>query len=273
MIIDAHTHIGKHHYSGKDMTPEESLNSLLKEMKESKTDHALVLPMYKRPENQCSPTVESTVKMVGGQKNITIIGTIDVLNYKKEDLDQLDEFIRKKLIKGIKLYTGYQHFYPGDKIASPIYKLCQKYDIPVIFHSGDTLSTCQPSAKIKYSHPIHIDDVATDFPDLKIVIAHLGNPWLVDCAELLYKGPNVYADISGLVVDDAALNGRYGKMMKKKIEELMIYSSPRKLLYGTDWPLATMKTYIKFTKSLGIPKRDLDYVLYKNAANLFEIAI
>ena len=272
MIIDSHTHIGQHHYSGKKVTFEESLDLLLKEMKESKTDHALVLPMYKRPENQCSPTTEGIVKMIDDIKNLTAIGTINVLNYTKEDLDQLEEFMRKGLIKGIKLYTGYQHFYPGDKIAEPIYKLCIKYDLPVIFHSGDTLSTCQPTAKVKYSHPLHIDDVATDFPDLKIVIAHLGSPWMIDTAELLYKGPNVYADISGLVVEDQALKGPYEDLARKRIQELMIYSSPRKLIYGTDWALATMKSYIKFTKSLGISKNNLDCVFSKNAIELFKIS-
>lgn len=272
MIIDVHTHIGKHHHSGKEVTFDENLSLLLQEMKESKTDHALVLPMYKRPENQCSPTAEDAARMISGIKNLSLIGTIDVLNYKKEDLDQLDEFMRKNLIKGIKLYTGYQHFYPGDKIAEPIYKLCLKYDLPVIFHSGDTLSTCQPTAKVKYSHPLHIDDVATDFPNLKIVIAHLGSPWMVDTAELLYKCPNVYTDISGLVVEDQALKGPYGDLARKRIQELMIYSSPRKLIYGTDWAQASMKTYIKFTKSLGISKNDLDYVFSKNAIELFKIS-
>ncbi len=273
MIIDSHTHIALH--KGEIRTTfQESLNLLLKEMKESKTDHALILPFFKRRDGQeqCAPLVVETLKLTEGLKNISVIGTIDVLNYQKADLDILEELLRKKTIVGIKLYPGYQHFYPSDKIAEPIYKLCQKYDVPVIFHSGDTLTTCYSQAKVQYSHPLHIDSVATDFPDLKIIIAHLGNPWLVDCAELLYKGKNVYADISGLVVEDRALKGRYGKMMKKKIEELMIYASPRKLLYGTDWPLATMKTYIKFTKSLGIPKGDLEYVFSKNAVNLFKIA-
>lgn len=274
MIIDAHAHIALHKGEIKT-TFRESLDLLLGEMKESKTNHSLILPFFKRRDGreQCAPLISETLKLTSGLKNISVVGTVDVFNYQKADLDELEELFQKKAIVGIKLYPGYQHFYPSDKIAEPIYRLCQKYDVPVIFHSGDTLTTCYPKAKVQYSHPLHIDSVATDFPDLKIVIAHLGNPWLVDCAELLYKGENVYADISGLVVDDAALKGRYGKMMKKKIGELMIYSSPRKLLYGTDWPLASMKTYIKFTKSLGIPKGDLDYVFYKNAANLFKIAV
>lgn len=272
MIIDVHTHISKNVGEQKG-TFQESLNFLLKEIKNSKVDHALVLPMYKRKDNQCAPVVEQTLRLLKDAKNLSAVGTISVTDYKKQELEELEEWLRKKMILGVKLYPGYQHFYPSDKIAEPIYKLCMKYDVPVIFHSGDTLTTCYPQAKVQYSHPLHIDSVATDFPDLKIIIAHLGNPWLVDCAELLYKGKNVYADVSGLVVEDKQLSGPYGQMMKQRIKELMIYSTPKKLLFGTDWPLATMKTYIKFVKSWGLSKKELDHIFYKNAIDLFQIVV
>lgn len=269
MIIDAHTHIGS---IGEKKTAQKNLNLLLREIKKSGVDHAFILPMYKKPD-QCAPTIEETLNVTRGIKNISVLGTIDVLKYRKKDLDELEELLRKKKIIGIKLYPGYQHFYPSDAVCRPIYELCKKYDMPVIFHSGDVFTPCEPTAKVKYTHPLHIDEVATDFPDLKIVIAHLGNPWLVDCAEVLYKNPNVYADVSGLVVEDKQLSGPYGQMMKQRIKELMIYSAPKKLLFGTDWPLATMKTYIKFVKSWGLSKKELDHIFYKNAIDLFKIVV
>ncbi|MEK7118135.1 MAG: amidohydrolase family protein, partial [Patescibacteria group bacterium] len=142
------------------------------------------------------------------------------------------------------------------------------YDVPVIFHSGDTLAGYVKNPKIKYSHPLHVDEVATDFPNLKIVMAHMGNPWLVDCAEILYKNPNVYADISGLVVGDN-LNTPDGKLARRKILELIDYVGQNKLLYGTDWPLAPMRTYLKFVKELGLSRASRDQLLYKNAVKVF----
>ena len=271
MIIDAHAHIGKRPNSNLEkLNFEQVLTLLLKEMKLNKVGHALVIASYKKTNFNLSMAEE--LSLIKDIKNLSAIGSLDVLNYKTTDLDLLDELLSKKIIKGIKFHLGYQYFYPNEKICHPIYKLCIKHDAPAIFHTGDTLTIPgERPTKIKYTHPIHIDDVAAEFPDLKIIIAHMGNPWFMDCAEVLYKNDNVYADISGLVADYADLNSPYGAMMKKKIQELFIFSDPKKLLYGTDWPLASMKTYIKFTKSLGIPRKDLDYVFYKNAQKLFKI--
>ena len=125
--------------------------------------------------------------------------------------------------------------------------------------------------KVRYSHPLNIDDVAADLPNLKIIIAHMGNPWLVDCAELLYKNPNVYADISGLIVGED-LESPYGDLMRSRIKEMINYiGSENKLLYGTDWPLAPMKTYIEFANSLGLSQEGQDYLFFKNAINLFKL--
>jgi len=270
MIIDAHMHIAISEIKPKELTFEQVLKSLLREMKSSRVDYALAIAYYKQTNFNLSLAEE--LKLIQGIKKLGAIGTLDLLNYRKIDLELLDELLNKKIIKGIKLNLGYQHIYPNDKRCGPIYKLCIKHDVPAVFHTGDTLDMPgEPAAKIKYTHPIHIDDVASDFPDLKMIIAHIGNPWLIDCAEVLYKNKNVYADISGLVIKDSDLNSPYGVLMKKRIQELYIYSDPRKLLYGTDWPLASMKTYIQFTKNLGLSKMDLDYVFYKNAMRLFKL--
>lgn len=275
MIIDVHTHLGRLPNSiFAKLNYGSILKLLLKEMKTNGVTKSIVIAdLHTYPKNAIfSPKTSMLLDLTTRLKNLHVVGTIDVLDVKNQELHHLENLLKKRKIFGIKLYPAYKYFYPNDKICFPIYRLCQKYDLPAILHMGDTLTIPgRPPAKIKYSHPIHIDDVAAEFPNLKIIIAHMGNPWLVDCAEVLYKNDNVYADISGLVVNDADLNSTYGEMMKKKIQELFIFSSPRKLLYGTDWPLASMKTYIKFTKNLGIPKKDLDYVFYKNAVELFKL--
>ena len=72
-----------------------------------------------------------------------------------------------------------------------------KYHLPVIFHTGDNWST---TAKVKYAHPLRMDEVAVDHPEVRFVLAHFGNPWLIDAAEVVFKNPNVWADLSGLFV-------------------------------------------------------------------------
>lgn len=271
MIIDSHAHIGKLPSSPYSKSYQKNLGKLLKEAEVNKVGHLLIIAGFEKKDG-FNISTKSLVRLVTKVSKVSVIGSIDVLKYKSSDLGQLEGFLRKKLIVGVKLYTGYQHFYPNDKRCVPIYKLCLKYGVPVIFHSGDTLSGYIKDPKIKYSHPIHIDETATDFPNLKIVIAHMGNPWLIDCAEVLYKNPNVYADISGLVVGDD-LDTPYGKLMRGRIRDLINYVGENKLLYGTDWPLCLMKTYLKFVKGLGLSKEKLDQLLYKNARKVFGLKI
>lgn len=269
MIIDAHTHIGKLPNSLYTESHENNLDLILKEAKESGVDALIMIAGMEKVDGR-NPTTQSLINLISNHKNVYAVAGIDI-NYEKEYLDQLEEWIKEKNIVGVKFYTGYQHFYPSDERCLPVYRLCQKYDIPAVFHSGDTLAEYVSNPKIKYSHPIHIDEVAADLPDLKLVIAHMGNPWLIDCAEVLYKNLNVYADISGLVIGDE-LHTVYGEMMKKRIKELVEYTAPEfKLLYGTDWPLCHMKQYIEFANDLDLKNDDLEKLFSGNANKIFKL--
>ena len=144
-----------------------------------------------------------------------------------------------------------------------------EFDVPVMFHSGDTYA---PTGRVKYSHPIHLDDVAVDNPDLKIVICHVGNPWIKDCMEVVYKNKNVHADFSGLVLGD--FSDKFERYMKKEIEEMITYAGdPKYLLYGTDWPISNMSSYLKFMDQLDLPQEKKELILWKNAAALFKIDV
>ncbi len=268
-IIDVHTHLSKLHDSKYSESHEKNLRYLLAEAKQNKIDRLLIIAGLANADGT-KTSVKGLVKLVGNNSQISIIGSFDLSRNSKRELAELEGLLKERMIVGIKLYTGYQHFYPSDRRCTPIYKLCEKYKVPVIFHSGDVLMGYIKDPKLKYSHPLHIDEVAADWPNLKIVIAHMGNPWLLDCAEILYKNPNVYADISGLVIGED-LNTPYGRLMKKRLLELIDYSEGNKLMYGTDWPLCPMKTYLKFAKSLKLSKRQLKNLMYKNAEKVFSL--
>ncbi len=266
-IVDVHTHLSRLRDSKYSESHKKNLRYVLAEAKQNKIGRLLIISGLANADGT-KTSVKSLIKLVGNNSKISIIGSFDLAQNSKKELTELAGLLKKRKIVGIKLYTGYQHFYPNDKRCVPIYKLCEKYKVPVIFHSGDTLMGYIKNPKLKYSHPLHIDEVATDWPNLKIVIAHMGNPWLLDCAEILYKNPNVYADISGLVVGKD-LDTPYGRLMKKRLLELIDYSDENKLMYGTDWPLCPMKTYLKFVKSLGLSKQQREKLMYKNAEEVF----
>src|SRR3989338_3422581 len=134
MIIDAHAHIGKLPSSKFTEDFKKNLEFLMDEMKDSGVDHALILAGCYQDESRNIST-KSLIKLTAGISSISVVGSIDILNYKENDLDELEQWLKDKSIVGVKLYTGYQHFYPNDEKCSSIYKLCIKYKVPVIFHS------------------------------------------------------------------------------------------------------------------------------------------
>lgn len=266
MIIDCHTHINNYHEE-KVVSINESLQLLVDNMLQNKVDYALVLSSYKVNEHR--PSTQKVVEAVKGFDNLGVVAGISYLHYNHWDIRQIGEYLEQGLIKGLKFYPGYEPFYPNNDRLRVWYEMAIEYDVPCMFHSGDTYA---PKGKIKYSHPIHHDDLAVDYPDLKIVICHVGNPWIKDCMEVVYKNDNVYADISGLVLGD--FNYKFEKFIKTEIEEMITYAGePKYLLYGTDWPISNMKSYLQFMENLDLPQDKKELILWKNAAKLFKIAI
>ncbi|MBL7876440.1 MAG: amidohydrolase family protein [Cyclobacteriaceae bacterium] len=264
MIIDIHTHINNYHEE-RVVSVEDCLDKLTETMKENHVNYSLVLTSYKVNEHR--PSTQKVVEAIQGRDNLGVVAGISYLNYDHRDLREISEYLEAGLIKGLKLYPGYEPFYPHDNRMKVVYDMAVEYDVPVMFHSGDTYS---PKGKIKYSHPIHIDDVAVDFPELKIVICHVGNPWIKDCMEVVYKNKNVYTDFSGLVLGN--FSDKFERFMKNELEEMITYAgNPRYLLYGTDWPISNMSSYLNFIKQLDLPDEKKELILWKNAAELFKI--
>lgn len=264
MIIDIHTHINNYHEE-RVVSLEDCLDKLTETMKENHVNYSLVLTSYKVNEHR--PSTQKVVEAIQGRDNLGVVAGISYLNYDHRDLREISEYLEAGLIKGLKLYPGYEPFYPHDNRMKVVYDMAVEYDVPVMFHSGDTYS---PKGKIKYSHPIHIDDVAVDFPELKIVICHVGNPWIKDCMEVVYKNKNVYTDFSGLVLGN--FSDKFERFMKNELEEMITYAgNPRYLLYGTDWPISNMSSYLNFIKQLDLPDEKKELILWKNAVELFKI--
>ncbi len=266
MVIDVHTHINNYHEE-KVVSLQECLDRLLQVMEENKVDHSLVLTSYKVNEHR--PSVKAVVEAIRDIPKLSVVAGISYLNYKEKDLREMSDYLKQGLIKGFKLYPGYEPFYPHDKRLQVVYELAMEFDVPVMFHSGDTYT---PKGRIRYSHPLEIDDVAVDFPELKIVICHVGNPWIRDCMEVVYKNKNVHADFSGLVLGD--FSDKFEKYMKEQLEEMILYAGePAYLLYGTDWPISTMKSYLNFMRQLDLPEEKKELIYWKNAARLFKIDV
>jgi predicted TIM-barrel fold metal-dependent hydrolase len=266
MIIDCHTHINNYH-SEATASLDRCLSDLQTEMRRNRVDTALILTSFKITLGR--PSTRDAVRATRDLKNIRIVAGISYLHHTRDDIVELRDYIIDGSVCGLKLYPGYEPFYPNDPKLVPAYELAEEFSIPVMIHSGDTYS---PSGKIKYSHPIHIDEVAVDHPGVNFVICHLGNPWLRDCMEVVYKNRNVYTDISGLVLGD--FTDRFEQYMRKQLQEMLIYGvEPEKVLYGSDWPISSMASYLQFMEELSIPPADKRKIMYENSARLFKLPV
>ena len=96
---------------------------------------------------------------------------------------------------GIKFYMGYQNVYLYDPRHDPLFELAKAYDVPVAMHSGETANH---HGRLRYSHPLTVDEAACRHTDVRFVICHMGNPWIVDAFEVASKNENVFMDFSGL---------------------------------------------------------------------------
>jgi hypothetical protein len=165
-------------------------------------------------------------------------------------------------VKGLKLYPGYEPFYVHDPRMRVVYELAGEFGVPVMIHTGDTYD---PKGKVKYSHPIEVDEVAVDFRDVTFVICHLGNPWITDAMEVIYKNPNVVGDISGFTLGH--FEERFERFMLQQVNEVVAFAGdPSKLLYGTDWPICDMGSYIRFVNNLHLTPEENDLIFWRNSA-------
>jgi len=267
MLIDCHVHLNNYHESTRRPT-RENVDDLFAKMAEHGVDHAVVLTSYKVDLDR--PSVEEILTTLSDDPRTTVVEGLRWRGDARTDLFTMEERIRDGLVKGIKLYPGYDRYAINDPSLEAVFRIAGKYDVPVMIHTGDTYSK---HAKVRQAHPLLVDDVAVDFPDVKFVICHLGNPWFQDTAEVLYKNENVYADISGLTLGDFDYD--FERYMVMRVKDMIQYMGDpgRQLMYGSDWPLVGMGPYVRFLKGLDFGEEASENIAWRTAARLFKIPV
>ena len=143
--------------------------------------------------------------------------------------DEMEEGHKDLGLKGIKLLPMYAGFKPNDRELDDLWRYATKHGLPVLLHTGTTFIS---NAPLECTLPRLIDDVAIRFPDVKIVMAHIGHPWEGECIVTIRKHENVYADCSALHYRPFQL---YHSLML-----LQEYGVWHKLLFGSDYPFTTV---------------------------------
>ncbi|MEZ5287874.1 MAG: amidohydrolase family protein [Vicinamibacterales bacterium] len=135
MIIDCHTHVNNYHDETVDALGA-SLEKLLQSMRRNRIDVALVLTSYKVVPGR--PSTRAVVEAIRDIPNLHVVAGLSWKNLTQADLDELRVLLEQGAIKGLKLYPGYEPFYPADQKLAPAYALAEEFDVPVMIHTGDT---------------------------------------------------------------------------------------------------------------------------------------
>ncbi len=264
MVIDAHSHL---QFRGDTIyTPEH----LFQSMEDAGISHSLVIA-EQTENNPTGVTNEEVITIAQNNPRIHAIGNIDFVHC-EDSIAKLTRFLGEKKIVGVKLYPGYQNFYPNNEKLFPLYEYCQSNNYPVVFHTG-LLEIGYPGL-LKQTQPLEIDEVAYRYPQLKIVLAHLGNPWLIDCAAVMYKNPNVYADFSALTPEGVNFSEEDSEDMYNSLMEVRTFlGSFEKCLFGTDWPLYSQKDYLNASITIPMTDEEKELVFSQNAINIFNLEV
>jgi uncharacterized protein len=266
VIIDCHTHLNRYE-EGEWETLEGRYRALKEDMEENGVDYSLVLSSYTVTEAR--PSTMEILRVVDDDPSIGVVAGVSYYNYRAHDLADLRSLLREGRIRGLKLYPGYEAFYVHDPRMRVIYELAGEFGVPVMIHTGDTYD---PRGKVKYAHPLEVDEVAVDFRDVTFVICHLGNPWVTDAMEVIYKNPNVVGDLSGLTLGH--FEERFEQYMLQVIKQVVAFAGdPSSLLYGTDWPICDMSSYIRFIRNLNLRDDEMEQVFWRNTDRIFKLGL
>ncbi|MEQ9498003.1 MAG: amidohydrolase family protein [Deltaproteobacteria bacterium] len=264
-LIDSHVHLNNYHESTRRPT-QENVADLYEKMRDTGVDHVVVITSYRVDVDR--PAVEDLVDHLHEDPRSTVVEGLRWRGDERTDLFSMEERIRDGIVRGIKLYPGYDHYPINDPSLESVFRIAAKYDVPVMIHTGDTYAK---TAKVRMAHPLLVDDVAVDYPDVNFVMCHLGNPWFQDAAEVLYKNDNVFADISGLTLGE--FDYEFERYVAMRLKEMITYMGDpgKQLMYGSDWPLVAMKPYLKFMHELEFVQEQLENIAWRTAARLFKI--
>lgn len=197
-----------------------------------------------------------------------LVGWASVDPNEPDAIEQLEHAVGTLGLRGLKLGPAYQHFDPTDRRHWPFFEAVARLGIPTLWHQGTTFPS---AARLRISLPLALEDVAMDFPSLRIIVAHLGHPWEEDLVALVRKAPNVFADVSACHYRP----WRFWQAMATAYE----YGVSHKLLLGSDFPSGTVDNVIDGLRRVNepvagtrlphIPEEVIERIIHENWREAF----
>jgi len=195
------------------------------------------------------------------------IGFLTVHPFDSQAMVEIERGTGDLGLRGIKLGPNYQNFDPLGSEAFRVSKRAEELGLPILFHQG---TSPVQFADLDFAHPRHIDRIAMAFPKLRMILAHMGHPWQIDCFVVIRKHPHVYADISANFYRPWS----YYNAFRLATEWGVLH----KLLFGSDFPIASpqetmdalwqVNDIIEGTKLPPVPIDQLHAILHRDSLAL-----
>lgn len=191
-----------------------------------------------------------------------IVKFVSVDPLKDNSTDELRKLIKEFEPRGVKFHPQLQGFHPLDERVQKLYEICDELGLVTVFHTGISGigAGVRSNIRLDYGRPIYFDEIAIRFPNMKIVMAHFGWPWVDEAIAVALHKPNVYLDLSGWAP----------KYVPEQIWKYSIRLRD-KLLFGSDYPLISPERWLKEFKEIKISDEIKQKILKDNARKILNI--
>jgi predicted TIM-barrel fold metal-dependent hydrolase len=215
------------------------------------------------PENDDAPSNEEIAEVAASNPDVLIpFASIDPARG-ADAVVQARRLIEEHGVRGFKFHPNIQGFFANDRAVYPLYEVIQEHGLVALFHTGHTGAGAGSRGgrgiRLKYSNPMHVDDVAVDFPDLPIILAHPSFPWQDEALSVALHKPNVYIDLSGW-------SPKYFPPQLVQYANTLLKD---RVLFGTDYPVITPGRWMSDFDKLDIKAQVRPLILKENAVRLF----
>ena len=270
--IDAHLHLSEREDDLLNRYAESNglgytLKDLLGEMKAHSVEKGLLLSP---PMKSGGPRPNEDVLALCGRSGGVLSPILTVEPTRKDveaALRLADE--ERSAVKGFKVRLGYVAADADSPLFGPLYDYAQAEGLPVLFHTGDTATS---DGDLSRARPMVLDRLANAREELTVVLCHFGNPWIEEAAEVVYKHPRAYADISGLTTGGGAYAEKYAALLARKLSEAVYFlGGGEKILFGTDYPVTGYEDALGVVELMDLDEADRERVLWRNAKELFGV--
>ena len=278
MIIDVHTHLSTLKqwgptFSGqfKETYPDIDLHGTHERhyAAMASVDKAIVFGINSKAMHMSTPN--DSIAEYARQYPDKIIGFMSIDPHEPDAIDEIDRCVNNLGLRGIKMSPVYQHYHPCDPKAERVHCRAEELALPILTHAAYHFA---PNTPMEWANPLLYDPVARQFPDLKIILAHVGTPWFNDAMVVVRKHANVYADISATTMRPW--------WCYQALAVFYEYGVLNKLLFGTDWPIITfdqtvdglrrVNDVIQGTGMPKIPSEEIEAIIHRDSLALLGLA-